>query len=919
MTTSTLNFETATQYLRAVAQPNRMLALDECKELEAYVEELNPSNVHRSSLSEHRKSILERKITELFEAIEQKLHPVHVSPSEIIQKQFIALQAFAKQLPLPPKELQKAIKKLHPDLREKIDHAVWLASGSPQQRYLSIENLTTQPDFLQRKFPAFYAPEGTLLEQISSDLAVEFKRAAYRETIDSLHRMTIGFLSSYCPDEIRKEIDEETLILDQLTQQRDDQKVAIFEERFKETKINRNQMEALFDAMPASVKARLPQPPYFGRGFNPELYKTLGAHYNRKAGITTFCVYAPHAQNILLNLTVWGRIEHVIEMFKRENGIWQAKTKEAPPGRSYHFMIVGKHGGASFKKIDPFAFGNYIHSSDRDRENHESIVRDIDREFPWTDRIWMAGRVNINPAKTPMVIYEVHPLTWKKTENGDPLNWRDLARELKEYCKEMGYTHVELMALFEHPQPISMGYQVTGFFTLKSGMGSIEDFQFFINYLHKENIGVIADWIPAHFAKNEFSLISFDGTPLFEDDNPRYAEHPVWGTYEFDYKKQYTKDFLGSNLDFLLKKFHFDGIRVDAVQSMLNFNRDRIGAKAGDVNEDAKEFISNLNVYAHTKYPGTLMIAEEAMGFPNLVRGVTEIGRNVKTTGVGFDMTWHMGFTNDTIGYLSTPPQYRSSHFSNFIRTIKEVDSSDDFRPRGKVVLPFSHDDNANGRGTILTKMGGNSFPDKFANGRLLLAYQLLRGGGPILEFMGNEILQTQEWHGRLIRGLTDPVARKQPTVQWDELDPRIDIHNHQYHRGARESRKALLHLYHNHRGLQDQTDAGISWIDSKDSENCVLSFHRRGGDEQFACVFNVSDKDLKDYKIPLPDASYAPELDRLIAIREVYNTDDMAFGGQGRMNHQIEIIRDASSNRPAYLKLRLPPFSALLLEEDFK
>jgi 1,4-alpha-glucan branching enzyme len=208
--------------------------------------------------------------------------------------------------------------------------------------------------------------------------------------------------------------------------------------------------------------------------------------------------------------------------------------------------------------------------------------------------------------------------------------------------------------------------------------------------------------------------------------------------------------------------------------------------------------------------------------------------------------------------------------------------------------------------------MGGNSFPDKFANGRLLLAYQLLRGGGPILEFMGNEILQTQEWHGRVIN------ERNKASVQWEELDPKVDVHNFRLHLGARESRKALLHLYRNNPGLQDQTDDGFAWIDAKDSENCVLSFHRKGAGQQFACIFNTSDQDLKNYLISLPDANYAPELIRLFSCKEVYNTDALAFGGLGRKNAHIEIIRDFTFFRPTHLKLRLPPYSAIVLEENF-
>jgi 1,4-alpha-glucan branching enzyme len=906
MSLGRVTFESAAKFLSEVALPNRNLIPDEVEKLQNRLAELNPQDRNASTLSPHRRSHLEREIAKLSEAINKKLYPIHLPQLKVIENQYNALNNFAAKLPLPYKELSKELKNLHPVLQVKIHQAIWLASGAPNESGFSKGKLESDPEILLRSFPPLLsAQEGPLLKQLSEVLAIEYKLEALKEEVEGLK--TAG----NHPEAASKQSE-----FDGLAQLRDTQKEAIFLANHPDLKITDRQLQSLFNGLPQTVKTRLPQPPYFGRGFNLDLYKTMGAHYDKRSNKTTFRVYAPNAREITLNLTAWGNVEHAIKLTKKENGIWEAQTEHAHPGRSYHFMIVGKAGGAPFKKLDPFAFGNLIHRSELRSENHESIVREIDTGFVWTDGSWMANRVHINPGRTPMSIYEIHSPTWKKKENGDTLNWRELAPQLVNYSKEMCYSHVELMALFEHPQPISMGYQITSFFALNSAMGSIEDFQFFINYLHQEKMGVIADWVPAHFANDPFSLCSFDGSPIYENDNPSYAIHPVWKTYEFDTRKQCTRDFLASNLEFLLQTFHFDGIRVDAVQSMLNYNLDREYTKAGDVNEDAKEFLGNLNTYVHAKYPGILMIAEEAMGFANLIRPVTEVGQIVKTTGVGFDLTWHMGFMNDTLRYFALPPHQRPAAYNIFSRTLKDVDQSDDFRPRGKVVLPFSHDESANGHGTIFTKMGGNNNPDKFANGRVALAYQLLRGGGPVLDFMGNEILQTQEWHGRVIQGVNNPVERKKASMQWEELDPSIDIHNHQYHRGARESRKDLLSLYNRSPGLHDQTDAGFAWIEGKDAENGVLSFHRKGGGQQYACIFNSSDKDLHNYIIQFPNGSYAHELDKLVGIKEVYSTDNLAYGGEGR-NSCPEIIRDGS-NRPTGLKLRLPPFTALLLEEQF-
>ncbi len=888
------NFESARRYYNDVAVPNRNQIPGEIKQLEEYTSdgaELDPANRTYRFLSQHRKNELERRIGELVQKIEVKLHPVQEKQSERIQKQIDAVRA----LMTSSNDLNKTIKQLHPDLKQKIYYAAWLGSGAPQDNRFGAEQIKKDPTLLQRKFPALFAPmEGTLLEQIAADLAMECQIAVHTEK-------------------------QEQPQLNQLIQQRDDQKVAIFNARLNEIHWNNYQILALQETLSAAAKNRVPQPPYYGRGFNPELYNTLGAHWDRTNGKTTFRVYAPNAREITLNLTAWQRIEHSLPMVKRENGIWEAQTEHAQPGRTYHFMIVGKDGGAPFKKIDPFAFGNVIHNRKIGEDNHESAVRDIDKNFAWNDAAWMAGR-GYNPQKSDMAIYEVHP-SWQRKPDGSLLNWREFAHELSTYVKEMGYSHVELMGLIEHPQPESMGYQVTSYFTINNDMGSIEDFQYFVNHMHEQGIGVIGDWVPHHFAVNDFSLHSFDGTPLFEDDDDKQRYNHEWGAYEFDFKKQYTKDFLGSNLNFLLKKFHLDGLRVDAVKQMLNLNSDpkrppRYNARGDGEHLDAKAFLRNLNTFVHKQYPGTLMIAEDASAFPNLTRPVTERGQQVKTRGVGFDMTWHMGWTNVALKYFKKSPQERKQAHFDFTFTLKGVDGYVDDHTRGTDVIPLSHDECANGKESVVKQMGGNSEYDKFANGRLFLAYQALRGGGPILDCMGNEILQSQEWHARLKEHLYNPWDKHKASVQREELNPNVDPSNHKFHIGAQESRKTMLHLRHNNPGLQDQTEAGWSWIRGDDSENGVMSFHRRGHGQQFACIFNSSDKDLWNYEIPLDSA---PELNGhgLTGVREVYNTDDKNFGGLGRTNSHVEIRRDWSG-RPTHFKLRLPPYTAIVLEEYF-
>lgn len=903
-------FTRVRNFLNALDQSQGKLVQHELDELRQTFDtasrDLDPSSTHFHLISSSRQDALQQRMDSCMQRIKRKLAVLSERPSQTLLRrrdEILNLPKLCKQ------ELHKHLKGLDSAIVEKIYFYVWMVCGCPKTPEFSYELLKKNSTILSQKFPPFMdAAGGTLIEQMAAELQKEYEIQREAELIEDLNKHAgVAF----------DEISVHQLRVDQLRQDRDQQKMAIFYDREKEVHFSHRQLKALFKMMPASVQASLPKPPYYGRGLDTQLYKTLGAHYDSKSGLTTFCMYAPRAKEIVLNLTSSERIEHQISLVKGENGIWTALSPHAMPGRSYHYMIVGANGGQAVKKIDPFAFGNIIHRNFK----HESIVRDIDKEFPWRDKVWMEERKNTDPSLGPMTIYEVHASTWKKKESGDLFNWHELAVDLGKYCIDMGYTHVELMGVLEHPHPMSMGYQVSGFFTMNSHMGTMEDFQAFVDAMHLQGIGVFLDWVPAHFSLDEFALGNFDGSPLFEDDDPASARHPTWGTYEFDFKKRYSKDFLASNAEFILSKLHVDGLRIDAVASMLYLDYDRrSGSRTNDmlttINTEAKAFLRNINAQIHEKHPGVLIMAEESSAYSNVVRPPTERGQN-GTRGLGFDLTWHMGFMNDILKYMRLPSDQRSSAHRLLISTIDTVDGGPDFRPRGKVVLPFSHDENANGQKTIQKKMPG-SLPERFANGRLLQAFQLLRGGGPILDFMGNEILQSDEWHGRLIESLKQPEGeKKRPSVQWEELDPSVNP-NHQYHLGAMECRKALNHLYLHTPGLWDQTGQGFSWIDNKDAQNSVISFHRRGHGEQLACIFNFSNHDLSEYLVPLPGLDYAPELSTLADVREVFNTDDVAFAGQGRINESIQILRN-SKGQPTHLKLQhLPPFTAIVLTEEF-
>ncbi|MBS0604630.1 MAG: alpha amylase C-terminal domain-containing protein [Verrucomicrobia bacterium] len=912
--TTTPVYSRATEYLANVSMPDRGKIQDELERMQDCVAELNPLNPTASSLSEHRKGKLEGEIEDLFKKIEAKLRPVVLSPTQAAQKQIQSLtELSAKRTQMSPKQFKQELKKiLHPDMLHQLYQAVWIASGSPKEVNYGSQLLKVDNSILDRRFPSLLGlREGTIVEQIIEEIAFDHDFNAASKAKQDVTPL-IG------------------------------KKVQFFLEKFADKSLNRFQVKVLFNAMPLAVQKQLNtlgfQPPFYGRDINPDLYRTLGAHFNSSTGRTTFRVYAPNAREIKLNLTAFGHVQHSIPMIKGSDGVWTVETQHAKPGRSYHLMVTGKGGGEPVKKLDPFAFQNLIHSRkpleghpDREKieDNHESMVFDADKDYAWTDGAWMATRATRSISKSPLAIYEIHPSTWKKKSTGETLNWRELAPLLAQYCGENGYNAVELMALFSHPQPISMGYQITSFFAPNSEMGTWEDFQFFVDAMHKEGISVIADWVPAHFALDKFALSDFDGSPLFEDEDPNYASHPTWGTKVFDFKKKFTQDFLASNADFLLKKLHLDGLRVDAVASMLYMNYDRPNGnrknyKGTEVDLAAKSFLRNFNSFVHKQYPGVLTMAEESSAFPNVTRSPYERGVHSRSHGLGFDATWHMGWMNDSLSFWQKSAQERLlkpeeglGTFDLFTHTMKSVDGSSDGRPRGQVVLPYSHDENANAKGTIFAKMAGSTREEKFANGRMALAYQLLRGGGPTLDFMGNELLQSDEWHWRLKQDMENPSAKPRASVQWEELDPSTNPSEYHFHRGAQASRRDLNQLYLHNPGLWDQTDAGMDWFHT-DTDNAVLCFHRRGSGQQYACVFNTSDRDFSEYMIPLPDQSHAPELAKLTGVKEVYNTDDANYGGKGRVNASVEVVREHSSGRPTHLKLRLPPFTSIMLEEIF-
>ena len=446
-----------------------VLDTDDFTRLERDIDEVDPANPNAGTLSISRRTFLIERIKEFSQRVERELNPgLHT-----IQKGHIeAIQEIQGKIAAgaTPKAFYSQLKRFDASLLEKIYKGVWIVSGCPSQDNFSAETIRKDYSVLKQVFPPFFSSkEGTILEQIVESLSnpptdVEWGR--------------------------------------------------VFQGCLQEKIWSHKQLKAIYRyGLPPSVQPHVPQPPYFGRGFDSKLYMTLGAHFDRTTGMTVFRVFAPRATEVVLHLSESEEIEHRLPFVREEKGVWSIQTSLAPPGRSYHFMIVGPGGGEPVKKVDPFSFGNVIHVSEEGTVDHDSVV--VDRDFTWTDDAWLQQRVQFDPSKQPMTIYEVHAPSWKKKENGDLLNWKELAPLLAEYCREIGYTHVELMGVFEHPAPISMGYQITNYFCVNSRMGTLKDFQWFVNYMHEQKIGVILDWVPVHFANDEFALKKFDGTAPF--------------------------------------------------------------------------------------------------------------------------------------------------------------------------------------------------------------------------------------------------------------------------------------------------------------------------------------------------------------------------------------------------------------------
>jgi 1,4-alpha-glucan branching enzyme len=576
-----------------------------------------------------------------------------------------------------------------------------------------------------------------------------------------------------------------------------------------------------------------------GEGRHLRLWEKLGARIASERGIpgVAFAVWAPNARGVRIvgDFNRWdGRLHSMRQM--GSSGLWELFVPDLPAGALYKYEILGADGRRVLK-TDPFAFATQV------PPDNACVV--FDSSYSWSDDTWLQKREAGDLLHSPVSIYEVHLGSWRRTPDGATLGYRDAARLLADYCRELGFTHVELMPVAEHPFAGSWGYQVSNYFAPTARYGSPDDFRHFVDTMHGEGIGVLVDWVPAHFPKDEWALARFDGTALYEHVDPRRGEHPDWGTLIFNYGRNEVRNFLISNALYWIEEFHIDGLRVDAVASMLYLDYSRNEGEwvpnpyGGRENIEAIDFLKELNTAVHGEHPGVLMVAEESTAWPG-------VSRPVHVGGLGFGMKWNMGWMHDTLTYFSKDPVYRRFHHNQLTFSLWYAFSEN-------FTLPLSHDEVVHGKRSLIGKMPGDRW-QALANLRSLLAYMWAHPGKNLL-FMGGEFAQSREWnHDR--------------SLDWHLLD-------YDEHLGIQRFVADLNKVYRGTPALweRDSDPEGFRWIDANDADNNAVSFYRSAssGDEVLVCICNFSPVPRNAYRVGLPSAGeYA----------EVLNSDAGVYGG---------------------------------------
>jgi len=608
-----------------------------------------------------------------------------------------------------------------------------------------------------------------------------------------------------------------------------------------------------------------------GEGRHERLWAVLGSRPIEHQGVegVAFAVWAPAAKAVRVvgDWNSWDGRLHPMRTVGA-SGVWELFVPEAEVGHRYRYEIVGADGHLRLKS-DPLA---------RETEMPPANASVINRStYTWRDDEWMTARRESDPVDGRLSIYEVHAGSWRTVpEEGDrPLRWDELAEQLADHVLDLGFTHVELLPVAEHPYAPSWGYQVSGYFAPTSRFGSPDEFRAFVDHLHQRGIGVIVDWVPAHFPKDEWSLGRFDGTALYEHADPRQGEHPDWGTYVFNFGRNEVRNFLVANALYWLEEFHIDGLRVDAVASMLYLDYSRNDGEwvpnehGGRENLEAIAFLQETNTVVHARFPGVRMIAEESTAWGG-------VSRPVHLGGLGFGQKWNMGWMHDTLEYFKADPVYRSHHHGQL--TFGFVYAwSENF------VLPLSHDEVVHGKGSLLGKMPGDDW-QRFANLRALYGWMWAHPGKQLL-FMGGELAQVQEWSE----------AR---SLDWHLLEQPL-------HAGMVQLVSALnrVHVEHPAMWQRDTEPAGFDWLDAADAQQSVLAFQRNGRDDAppVVCIANFTPVPRHGYRVGLPVRG---------SWQEVLNTDDEKFGGSGVVNGTLRTEDIPWQGRSWSAVVTLPPLA---------
>ncbi len=617
----------------------------------------------------------------------------------------------------------------------------------------------------------------------------------------------------------------------------------------------------------------------FGEGRHERIYQKLGAHLSSRADPksgTRFAVWAPNAERVSVvgPFNQWNGNQHVMQG-RGSSGIWELLIPEVGEGCVYKYEI--RSSGQLFLKSDPYGFGMQL------RPENASIVTVVDG-FQWSDERWMQSRSHNNPLRQPVNAYEVHLASWRRPwdQRTPPfMSWHEAELQLIPYVLDLGYTHIELMGVAEHPLDASWGYQVTGYYAPTARHGSPRDLMQFVDSCHRAGIGVILDWVPGHFPRDDNGLVRFDGTALYEHADSRMGEHKDWGTKIFNYGRHEVRNFLTANALYWLDYYHIDGLRVDAVASMLYLDYSRNPGEwlpnryGGRENIEAVEFLRQMNNTVHRNFPGALTIAEESTSFA----GVT---RPPEHGGLGFNFKWNMGWMNDTLKYMELDPAYR--RFNHQLVTFSFVYAwSENF------ILPISHDEVVHGKRSLISKMPGDNWQQR-ANFRLCLAYMCAHPGKKLM-FMGSEFAQWQEW-------------RENDQIDWFLLQEPA-------HRELRDCARELNQLYAKSPQLygSDCDQDGFRWIDFHNTDESVWVFQRSctAGDvgEPLICIFNATPVPRERYVIQVPVAG---------SFRKIFDTDEVRFGGSG-YNLQTNWVADPVPRGAAELTLNLPPLAAMFLK----